>query len=149
MHLTLVFLGEVMPRRIATLVEIMEEAARHARCFDLNAAGTGTFGGPRSPKVIWAGVQDPSGSLVALQVRLTEQLAGRGFAVSRKAFSPHVTLGRVRGRQRVAALTAAVASANNTCFGIVPVQRVSLLQSTLSPAGSHYIPLHESQLQGV
>jgi 2'-5' RNA ligase len=147
LHLTLVFLGEIEVRRLGMACRQMDAAALDVSSFALTASGTGVFGSPASPRVLWSGFAETPAPLTTLQQRLTVGLADRGFKVSRKEFRPHVTLGRVRSRRRVGPLTAAVGSANNTIFGVVPVRRVVLMQTLLSPQGARYNLLHESRLQ--
>lgn len=149
LHLTLVFLGSVEVRRLDAVRPLMDALAAEVAAFELTAAGAGTFGPRSAPRVLWSGFAAPPAGLMTLQQGLTDRLAERGFDVTGKAFQPHVTLGRVRSRRGLAALTAAVASANNRSFGVVPVQRIQLMQSLLSPQGARYVQLHESHLTGV
>ncbi len=149
LHLTLIFLGELARRRIEAVVRVMDEVAAGLPTFDLAVNGTGSFGSPRAPRVVWAGIPDPPVALMTAQADLTYRLKKIGFEVSGKAFHPHVTLGRVRGRDQGVALTSALASANNTRFGVAPVRRLVLMQSHLDSTGSHYSILHESLLKGV
>lgn len=147
-HLTLVFLGEVIPKRIATVCEAMDAICSQAPGFSVRVAGAGFFGSPSHPRILWVGIVDPPDALTALQRALTDRLAGRGFEVDRKRFKPHLTIGRVRGAAGVDALTSALAMANNASFGTVPVQRVFLMQSHLESQGVRYTICHESELKG-
>ena len=149
MHLTLVFLGEIMAKRLEAVCGIMDGEAGSAAPFRLRVEGTGTFGSVRVPRVVWAGMPDPPASLAALQGGLTERLLGKGFEVDRRAYTPHLTLGRVRGAARAAELTSAIASANNIDFGALSVTRIVLMQSHMEAQGVRYSMVHESGLKGV
>ena len=151
-HLTLVFLGELIPKRIATVCEAMDEICSNAPGFEFCVAGAGFFGSPSHPRILWAGIVDPPDALISLQRALTDRLVAKGFDADRKRFKPHLTIGRVRGAAGVDALTSALSLANNTPFGTVPVQRVFLiqshLQSHLESQGVRYTMYHETELKG-
>ena len=148
LHLTVLFLGEIVPSRVATVATILDDACAAHPPFSFEVTGLGTFGSPRRPRVIWAGVPDPPDALRGLQQALRTDLRVAGIDVEIRAFRPHLTLGRVRGPQGEPQLTSAVASANNTRFGEVSVQRVQVMQSQLDASGARYAILRESGLKG-
>jgi 2'-5' RNA ligase len=148
-HLTLVFLGETPATRRAAIEHIMDEESRPVDPFTFEVAGTGFFGSPQAPRVIWADVREPGGSLAALQGAVARRLRDKGFEIERRAFTPHLTLGRVKTPRRAGALTSALASAKNTSFGTVSTDRFFLYQSHLEPQGVHYSVQHVSYLKGV
>jgi len=96
LHLTLTFLGELNDVQLAAASEATAEAARQCHPFALQLAGLGTFGPPRSPRVIWAGVGGDVERLLALQSRLADALEARGFPREERPFSPHLTLARIK-----------------------------------------------------
>lgn len=149
LHLTLFFLGDVVTPRLPDVASLVSSIApRHEPC-TMSVRGLGFFGSPRHPKVIWAGVADPPPSLLALQADLSGGLEALGFEPDRRGWSPHITLGRVRGPQRVGELTSQIGTATTTDFGCVPVQRVVVLKSTLRTQGPRYELLHAVPLKGV
>lgn len=137
LHLTLVFLGEISSKRVVAVGRIQDEEAVATPVFDVAVRGTGCFGSTQYPRVVWAGVEAPV-NLADVQRRLTNRLKAKGFEVDGRAYQPHITVGRVRGREGVAALTSVVASANNIDFGKVTVRRLVLKQSLLGPEGAEY-----------
>src|SRR5207244_8078287 len=91
-HLTLRFIGET-PEDVAA--DIDEALARlRARCFTLQLAGTGVFGGGDKPRSLWAGVERCS-ELVALRDKVEQALIRVGLAPEPRKYSPHVTLARL------------------------------------------------------
>ena len=148
LHVTLIFLGDVVTRRVAAVQGVVAEAVPLFPAFELHARGVGAFGSPRSPRVIWAGFEQTPGTLVELHGLLAEGFRGIGFDVERRPFKAHVTLGRVRSAPRAGALTSAMASVNNADFGPVPVRRVQMMRSDLGPQGARYTVLHEVMLKG-
>ncbi len=140
-HLTLKFLGNVPEGRVNEVVRGMEEAAEGIPPFHLHIQTLGAFPNLDAPRVIWVGIHGEVEPLLRLQARLEDALATRGFPGERRAFSPHLTLARVRGRLSPAArqrLAAAMESATVVGGQELPVHRVSLMESTLTPKGAVY-----------
>jgi len=87
LHLTLAFVGEVAPTRVAELVAIGATlaAAPFTLCIE-------RLGGWRHNRIAWAGAQAVPEALAALAAELAAKLQGAGFPIERRAFAPHVTL---------------------------------------------------------
>ncbi len=60
-HLTLRFLGDVPGARVAALQEAVNAVCAGKPALSLRAQGVGFFPNARSPRVIWAGVNDREG----------------------------------------------------------------------------------------
>ena len=58
--------------------------------------GAGAFPAARRPRVVWLGMDAGARELVALAAALERALKPRGFERESRAFSPHLTIGRVR-----------------------------------------------------
>ena len=147
-HVTLVFLGEVSPRRIDLFPGILDASAVELTPFTFAVSGLGIFGSPRNPRVVWAGIPDPPNELMSLQKAIQDRLIRAGFEGIKQTFHPHLTLGRIRGRHQGVQLTSAIVSAKNSDFGTVPVRCVLLVQSYLEAGGVRYAVIHESRLKG-
>jgi 2'-5' RNA ligase len=134
MHLTLHFFGDAD----ATLEQRMRDAlARPIRdaAFEVSFHGLGFFPGRGSPRVLWLGIRDGLGPLCRIHAAL---------ARAHEPFTPHLTLARFRGRvprSKVVGITDIPAIA-----GPSRIDRVTLYESRLSPAGPTYIPLAEALL---
>jgi 2'-5' RNA ligase len=143
-HLTLKFLGPVDADRLPAVTDALTDAAGGCPSFQLGIRGLGAFPSPARPRVLWAGVDAGAAPAAALAARIDDGLEALGFKREARAFSPHVTLGRVRqphAQPRLAeALTATVA------FGRVEVRHVSLMRSDLSPRGARYTELAAAPL---
>lgn len=139
-HLTLKFLGEVEPVRLAPLGEALSRAAAQMAPFRFTAAGTGAFPSARRPRVIWVGVEEGKEELRDLAGRMDRALADLGFPPEERPFSAHLTLGRVRSPKGMEELVRALGAA--TFEGReVAVREVVLFQSVLGRAGPVYTPL--------
>ena len=146
-HLTLIFLGHVFAARIADFSELLDRVSASVRAFSFRVAGVGTFGPPRSPRVVWAGVRAPA-ELDRLSRGLVDGLRALDMPVEDRPFRPHVTLARVGSTRGLAALTSQVASIRNAVFGDVLVRRTVLMRSHLERPDARYSVLHASPLKG-
>jgi 2'-5' RNA ligase len=89
LHLTLVFLGEVEARRVASLHQAAGRIA--VRPFSLAFDQVGCFA---RAGVAWAGCRRPPLELLELQSSLQRELAAERFAPEARPFVPHLTLAR-------------------------------------------------------
>lgn len=145
MHLTLRFLGEVDEALVGILEQVMASAAQGVGQFEVTLAGLGAFPERGAPRVVWAGIHD-NGSLALLNSRLEEAVRRLGFAPETRPFRPHLTLGRVSGRQGAAELRRRLATQADDEFGSCTIAELLLIQSVLSPAGPAYAPLRRHRL---
>jgi 2'-5' RNA ligase len=95
LHITLRFIGEV-ERPVA---DDLADALTRVRSapFELRIAGAGRFE-QRSSGALWAGVE-PKPPLAALAAKIERVCVGVGLEPERRAFHPHITLARWRGRR--------------------------------------------------
>jgi len=145
-HVTLVFLGQVDDARIRDAGDAMTAvAARHAAT-TVKVGGLGAFPSPRRARVLWVGVEDPSGALPRLAAELQQALRDGGFAVDDREFRGHLTLGRVADRRGVELVDTIEEGPDDNV--VVPLEGLVLFESHLSPSGARYRPLRRSQLEG-
>lgn len=147
-HLTLKFLGEIPARQADEVRVAIDRAAAGAKSFSITVEGLGCFPNLNRPRVVWAGVRAQA-ELGELQSRLETELEGMGFAREERAFSPHLTLGRVRdgipdGRR--GDIGAAVAAAKTGEPVSMEVGEISLFRSVLRPGGAEYTVLYSAPL---
>jgi 2'-5' RNA ligase len=98
MHLTLKFLGNVSPGMTGRITSVIEESARQTRPLNLQVAGLGVFPNPRRVQIVWVGLTGEIDRLGQLQKRIESGLVPLGFKAELRAFTPHLTLARVRDR---------------------------------------------------
>jgi RNA 2',3'-cyclic 3'-phosphodiesterase len=141
-HLTLKFLGDVREEALDDLCAALgETCARHAP-FDVSVTKLGAFPSARRARILWASVGASSDLLRALVADLDATLAPLGFKREERAFVPHLTLGRVRGRPASLDLPP---DAQDLGFR---VRRVELMKSTLTPEGAVYRTVRAFALRG-
>ncbi len=143
-HLTLQFLGDVPAARIAELQAALERACAGIAPFEIALSGLGCFPNLQRPRVLWVGVEEATGTLQRLQLAVERELSRLGFQPEGRAFTPHLTLARLRdqaGTRERAEFGAWVERQACGRVGTMRVGQVCLMQSTLRPEGAIYTRL--------
>lgn len=140
-HLTLKFLGGVEVDRIGDLVQVLEDIGKRFSPFWVRVGGTGAFPNPRRPRVLWVGIEKEK-SLWDLQRRVEEGLQALGFPKEDRAFSPHLTLGRIRNPKPSQGLTTQLQKLGFE-LDTFPADRMVLMRSDLKPQGAVYTLVRE------
>lgn len=148
LHVTLYFLGDSPPERLAELMARLRQITPPLPAFGCIVAELGTFGSPRSPRVVWAGVTDPSGSLIHLIEVIQDTAAALGWPLEKREIRPHITLGRIKPGPRDPDWIRRLERDRAHSWGILPVSRLLLMQSHLKPEGARYSILDEIALSG-
>jgi 2'-5' RNA ligase len=149
-HLTLAFLGELSDEQLAQAREATAQAAQTSTPFTYRLSHLGTFGSPRQPRVIWVGIDEPSGKLTRLHRTLNAELGQRGFQVDTRPFSPHLTLARIKTlltseeQQRLQNLLANKRLVPSSA--IYEVHSICVMKSELSRGGAKYTCLQDYNL---
>ena len=143
-HLTLKFLGSVETARLDVVSRALLAAAAAVEPFEIGLRGLGGFPSPARPRVIWAGLDDGAAATAALAREVDGALAALGFPPEARAFSAHVTLGRVRAPRANRGLTEMLARGGD--LGRQRVDRLVLMRSQLSSRGARYTELVEAPL---
>jgi RNA 2',3'-cyclic 3'-phosphodiesterase len=144
MHLTIRFIGEVDDTRAAAIRTALELPIAVAP-FELTLAGAGTFPKSGIPRVVWVGVTGGREELLAAERQMSARLTRVGVPEEERAYSPHLTLARIR---EPAGLRSArlLEGLTETTIGTVRVDAITLFQSKLSPTGPTYLPLVHTRL---
>jgi 2'-5' RNA ligase len=133
LHLTLRFIGEV-DRPLADDIAAALTRIRAER-FSLRIAGTGRFE-QRNSGSLWAGVE-PKAPVTALASKIERTCIDLGLEPERRAFHPHITLARWKGRR-----TREIADFLQRTRGLASepfdVSEFILFESRLSRHGAHY-----------
>ncbi len=143
-HLTLKFLGDTPQDKVPAVVQGITAAAAGFAPFEFHVAGFGCFPNPRKARVLWVGVPDIPKNLAGLQRAVDLHMHKLGFAKEERAFSPHLTLGRVNNSASPAerqTLSDLLAKTQVGLLGTVPAHEVILFQSDLLPGGAVYTAL--------
>ena len=141
-HLTVRFLGETAEDRVDTLIEVISSVCGTFHPFPLWVEGLGAYPDIRRPRVIWAGVRETSGVLARLGAATEKVVTEVGWEKEKRGFSPHITLGRVKGSINLPRLTEAMRSLADEHWGDQEVEDLVLFRSRLKPEGAVYEIVH-------
>ncbi len=146
-HLTLKFLGDAPASRVADIAGAMRSACVSVPAFGVEIGGLGCFPNTGRPRVIWVGVDEPRAILTRLHERIDRHMAGLGFPPEKRPFNPHLTLGRVKGRNREQAQALGEYVARGKArVGHIEIASVGLIRSELLPGGAVYTRLAQAPL---
>ena len=138
-HLTLVFLGNVLPEIEEKLRAALLEIRFHS--FFLPLQGLGTFPGKGRPKILWLGVGRGHPHLFQLHKKVTDAALAAGLQPELRPWHPHITLARC---QDVSAQALRPFLRQHADFdgGMVPIDSFQLKSSLLLASGS----IHTTEL---
>ena len=137
LHLTLKFLGEIPQTSVSDFSQAASRVVVDATPFSIQLEETGAFPSHGQARVLWLGINDPSGKLVDLHGRLETESANSGFAKETRPFHPHLTIARLRQPDRARAL--AVAHKQMEFESVqIDVTELVVIRSELSSDGSKY-----------
>ncbi|MFQ5599599.1 MAG: RNA 2',3'-cyclic phosphodiesterase [Candidatus Krumholzibacteriia bacterium] len=143
-HLTLKFLGEVEETRVPELDEALEAAVRGRGAPVLGLGELGAFPNARRPRVLWVGLREQGDSLTLVQAAVEKATTELGWQKERRAFQPHLTLGRVRESRGHGSeplpepLLEALARHSPPAHDLRPQTSLGLVRSHLSARGARY-----------
>jgi 2'-5' RNA ligase len=143
LHITTKFVGEWPDER---LTEMKAAAAGLASRppIQVHVRRVGFFPNPHAPRVFWCGIEAPG--LEGLAMDTDRATAAIGVAAETRAFSPHLTLARIKQRFDFQPLREAIAALPSLEFGQFEASRFFLYRSQLRPAGAVYTKLAEFPL---
>jgi 2'-5' RNA ligase len=148
LHLTMLFLGEVDQRELTPVCRVVAEAAQQHAPFPMSIEHAGAFPNVRRPRTLWVGVGTGAAEVCALHDALEEPLQALGcYRREERQFTPHLTLGRVRGERAAADLAAAMTKHAAWSAGETIVSSVHVMGSELTPNGPIYTVLSRAPLE--
>lgn len=139
-HFTLKFLGDIEESQIEPVAQALELELHPFPRFTINAKGLGVFPDLKRPRVLWVGLQGKGLSTLASKVESV--LESLGFAREKRAFQPHLTIGRWRQFERSSSrFGEELERWQGHEFGASTVAEVIFFQSELKPEGATHHPL--------
>jgi 2'-5' RNA ligase len=145
LHATLKFLGATDEGLLPEIVSYIEGVARRYTPLSLKYTGVGCFPNHRAPRIVWIGMEDLKGNILALQQDTENVLVPLGFKREERPFHAHVTLGRVKSDRKIESLLRMMESVT---FESQPVTigELAIVKSELRPSGSVYTILKKIPL---
>jgi RNA 2',3'-cyclic 3'-phosphodiesterase len=140
LHVTLAFLGSRPPGDVAAIERLL--AAEAGGPAPRLALGAALLLPPRRARVLCAELEDPDGTLAALQARVSAGLAEAGvYTPEKRPFRAHATVARLRPRARPP--RSVVVAPEPLAF---QADAVTLYASRLHPSGARYEALCRAPL---
>jgi 2'-5' RNA ligase len=142
LHLTLKFLGDTPAGQVDEIIGRLTESVSGWRAFELAFCGIGRMPA-RRPRVIFAELSDPAQQVprfAAAVMAIEESMEELGIARERRAFRPHLTLARIRGRPP-GELDEIIETYSEQTLAEVRFEEVELIRSDLGPSGARYTTL--------
>lgn len=146
-HLTLRFLGSVDASVVDPLATAVSKQVAATPAFKLALGGVGVFPSVRKPRVLWVGLSGHE-PVAVLHRQVEAAVVSLGFPREEKAFSPHVTIGRLRTPRNAAALDRTIAQMDARHVGEITVTGLDLVASRLTPGGPVYTALRRITFSG-
>lgn len=134
-HITLRFIGEVTEEEISSISAALQTIRFSP--FPISI-GSIELNSRSRPRVIWCSVED-QGKCAALHQEIEAVLSPLGYEPEARAFTPHATVGRIRGSHP--SLVGVVDALNRDGFGSCEVTEFRLKQSVLTARGPIYTDL--------
>ena len=135
-HITTKFIGAWPSDR---LDELKTALSKLSKCGPISTpiGGFGWYPNPHQPRVLLTGVKAPE-ALFTLAKQIEECCERLGLASEDKAYSPHLTLARIKGAQNLVALRQAIAQLPSAEFGVSTASKFLLYQSEPGARSSVY-----------
>ncbi len=140
MHLTLKFIGNTRVSQIDGICKAVSEIASSFSPFFISLSSVGAFPNVNCPQIIWAGIDEGKEIICEMNHQMENRLAILGFKKETKKFSPHLTIGMVRGRKGIAELTKKIVTIETPVERLrkmsMTVSDIHIMKSQLTPQGA-------------
>jgi 2'-5' RNA ligase len=143
LHITIKFIGAWPEERLEEMKTSLAGLATRDP-ISVHIRDLGAFFNPNKPRIFWCGVDAPG--LAELAADTESAMAAVGIAKEEHAYSPHLTLARIKEGFDLTALRTAVVAESTLDFGRFEARSFFLYQSQLKPRGSVYTKLAEFPL---
>jgi len=146
LHLTLKFLGEISEEELGQVKSLVRKCVEGTAPWQVKVRGLGAFPPGGTPRVLWAGIEDPRGNLSRIAANLNEALEG---IVPKEArpFVPHITFARLKKVDDPSGLRREIDRNGHMEFGLHEITSIQLMKSQLSPGGPKYSVLERVELK--
>ena len=148
-HLTLKFLGDIPDTHLDFLKQMLAQEVEAYSGFEMQVGGLGAFPSVKRPRVLWIGLHAPA-ALTSIQRAVESGTARLGYEQEARAFSPHLTIGRVRQNASPDDLHKIRVELESQQLGNIATSRVDsvqLFKSELQPGGAVYSRLFSAKLK--
>jgi RNA 2',3'-cyclic 3'-phosphodiesterase len=143
-HVTIKFLGWTPPPVLDAVLAAARAAVAGLGPWRTSLTHLGAFPSARRARVLWAALEDPDATMAALAGAVDKLTEPLGFVAEKRAYTPHLTLARLRPPARLPELPELSAP---VCAPFT-VDDLRLYRSHLSPRGARYEVLERISFGG-
>ena len=146
LHLTLKFLGNIQPVKLIEIEATLEGIIKNSAGFRIQLETLGAFPSVRAGRIIWVGARRVAPELKTLAGLIETGLEKTGIPKEKRAFSAHITIGRIKRIPPGFNLQDIFDKAGNLPGALgweLNCQKVVLYESRLSPGGADYREIKE------
>jgi RNA 2',3'-cyclic 3'-phosphodiesterase len=143
LHLTIKFLGDISKELLPQVENILKTELRQFPSFDIRVEELGMYPHNKKPRVIWLGIKGGE-PLIEIHQKLERALVKAQIPPEGRAYSPHLTIARVR--RKTDPNTTKLIGRNLSNFkvdslGTLTIDQVQFYQSELTRQGPIYTRL--------
>ncbi len=147
-HLTLKFIGEIDEKTLDRIILALEKFIPEKKSYYARVSALDVFPKIHSPRIIWIGLGEGDKESRDIAEEIEEKLSDTGISKEERAFTSHITIGRVRSgrnKERLLRKINEINSLENEDLRFL-VDRVTVYKSTLTPKGPVYEAIKELRL---
>lgn len=141
LHITMQFLGDMEDETVEPLKKAVDKACEGFSAFEAESTRISGFPNLRNAKAIWANVDKGGGAVKKLFSNIEKCLEGIEYEKEKRAFIPHITIGRSKQGIDITREAAEFKLRIATRVG-----KVVLYSSVLEPGGPVYSKIYEKFL---
>ncbi len=138
-HITLKYLGATGQ---VTQIKAALDLLAQPQPFSLYTTQPCAFPDLWQPRILWLGIGGDLLPLSSLQRLVETHLAPLGFPTEQRAFTPHITLGRIKQSERAQPPAADFGSAPYVPSPLWRAAELVLMLLETGPQGPRYTPIH-------
>lgn len=139
-HLTLRFIGNTTREQLYELVDRLENLLSEKPKFGITLKGCGYFKSKNQPRVLFIKLSE-SKELLQLAREIEKHVVACGFDEEKKAFRPHLTLGRIKSVENRNRFFSLIDELPTVEYQKTEVKEIILFQSILKQSGPEYRPI--------
>lgn len=140
-HITLRFLGNTPVSDVHEIHSALERV-RLPEAWDAEICGPGSFGPHNKPRVIWTGFRDEE-PIIRIKREVDRILGDLNYPPFEGLFTPHLTLGRIRGLKDREGYYSLLDSLRDRFDGSLEIRELVFYRSILESRGPEYSRLGE------
>src|SRR4030043_179224 len=138
-HLTVISMGNIRSEDVQAIGEEAEDVCVGCEPFEIALKGLGVFPNTRRPRVLWLGLEMETERISSFRDSLQERLLDFGVKEEKRAFTPHLTLGRFRKPERNDTILGDIISRYADIKGPVGrLEELIMFKSELRTGGAEY-----------